>query len=343
MSNALEQVTKAPAIVRPSVGLLLSIGEKDDQRGYPKKLDHFRAKPGQLDQYRMAADRFHEEYGREPKVIDDVYFLSNTIGDVLDVRRKVWRQSGLAAMSLTNFAAYPPDIFRERLDAWDDELITFPDDKPEPGRYQLQGKEDPIIAKTKMKVYATLRVCLPRVLGMGMVVEITTTGRRSTDNLYASLHYAVGFTRGNLIGVPFRLSVRPARMRYWDAKEGKRKSTEFFELVLDTPLTLSEMAQAIAEQRAALDAAPARPELPAPPAVTNGTTENFFADTEERTVEAALDNVAPPTEPGPDDDVETVDDADVTVVTDEEARSLFSPPPPEVQEQVEKKRKGRST
>jgi hypothetical protein len=314
--------TPAPAVLRPSVGLLLSIGEPpNDGRNYPKKLDHFRAKPGQLDQYRMAADRFHEIYGPEPKSIDDVYFLSNQLGDVLDVRRKVWGQSGLKAMSLTNFATYPPETFRERVDAWDDELITFPDDKQDPGRYQLQGPDDPVIAKAKMKVYATLRVCLPKVLGMGMVVEITTTGRRSTDNLYASLQYALGFTRGNLIGVPFRLSVRPARMRYWDAKEGKRKATEFFELVLDTPLTLSEMAEVIREQRLAMEAPVAQAALPAPAAEA---TPEFFADNDDRRIEAALDAVQPPADDdGPDDAPEVIDESVTEVLSEEETQSLF--------------------
>lgn len=303
--SGLVQTSQPSMNLRPSIGLLLSIGlPPESTRNYPKKLDHFRAKTGQMDQYRAAAEKFHAEYGPEPKVVDDLFFLSNAIGDVLDVRRKVWGQSGLKAISLTNFATYPPDEFRARIDAWDDELLTFPDDQKDPGRYQLKGPDDPVIAKTKMKVYATLRVALPRVTGIGTVVEISTTGRRSTDNLYASLVYADGIVRGNLIGVPFRLSVRPARMRYWDEKAKKRSTTDFFELVLDTPLTMAEMFEEITTRRQALAGA----ERLALPPVNHADLERdrehidpFFSDNEEREVDAVLANAEPPASEPPDD------------------------------------------
>lgn len=300
--------------LRPSVGLLLSIGEPPtDGRNYPKKLDHFRPKNGQLGQYRAAAEKFNVEYGPEPREIDEVYFLSNAIGDVLDVRRKVWGQSGLKAMSQTNFATYSPDVFRDRVDAWDDDLLVFPDDSPEATVYTLKGPDDPAIARGKMKVYATLRVCLPKVTGMGQVVEITTTGRRSTDNLFASLVYAQGILRGNLIGIPFRLSVRPARMRYFDAKEGKRKSTEFYELVLDTPLTMYELFDAVQKQ-----AQLGQPDTPlALPPVVHGDMERdaehiaLFADSDERRIDEALGTGSVPASDGPDDTPEEVTDAEV--------------------------------
>jgi hypothetical protein len=328
-------VVGASMNLRPSVGLLLSIGEPpNDQRNYPTKLDHFRAKPGQLDQYRVAAEKFHEVYGMEPQAIDEVYFLSNAIGDILDVRRKVWGTSGLKAVSQTNFATYPPEVFRERVDAWDDELLVFPDDSPDATTYQLKGTDDPAIARGKMKVYATLRVCLPKVTGMGQVVEITTTGRRSTDNLFASLVYAQGILRGNLIGIPFRLSVRPARMRYFDQKEKKRKSTEFFELVLDTPLTMMELFDAVTKQAAL--GQPARLELPP---VNHGDVDRdeelipeFFADSQERQIDTVLGTTRPPqTEPPDDTPAEQADEADWTeaVPVDEAGQASFADMVPE--------------
>lgn len=295
--------TRPPANLRPSVGLLLSIGlPPEGTRNYPKKLDHFRAKPGMLGQYEQAARKFHDVYGPEPKIIDDIYFLSNQLGDVLDVRRKVWGQSGLKAISLTNFATYPADEFRERIDAWDDELLTFPDDQKDPGRYTLQGPDDPVIARTKMKVYATLRVALPRVSGIGTVVEISTTGRRSTDNLFASLTYAHGIVRGNLIGVQFRLSVRPARMRYWDESKKKRSTTDFFELVLDTPLSMAEMFSMVESRRVMTELD--QPRFLALPPVSEEPPdefETFWPDAEERVVDAVLANAEPPVSAPPDD------------------------------------------
>jgi hypothetical protein len=195
-------------------------------------------------------------------------------------------------------------VFRERLDAWDDELIVIPDDKPELGSYQLKGPQDPAIERGKMKVYATLRVCLPRVTGMGQVVEITTTGRRSTDNLFASLTYARGILRGNLIGVPFRLTVRPARMRYFDKQEGKRKSTEFFELVLDTPLTMAELFEAVREQASIGQATVeslALPPGPAPEPSHDMTEYAEFFDSDARQVDDAIGHLEPPDDGGPDD------------------------------------------
>lgn len=308
MTDLVVQPTPGTSMnLRPSVGLLLSIGEPPtDERNYPKKLDHFRAKQGQLSQYVIAAEKFHEVYGVEPRQIDEVYLLSNAIGDVLDVRRKVWGQSGLKAVSQTNFATYPPEAFRDRIDAWDDDLLVFPDDSPDATTYTLKGPDDPAIARGKMKVYATLRVCLPKVTGMGQVVEITTTGRRSTDNLFASLVYAQGLLRGNLIGIPFRLSVRPARMRYFDAKEMKRKSTEFFELVLDTPLTMMELFDAA--QKQATIAAP--PMLQLPPVDLADTDRDeefipeFFADSSERQIDETISEARSPSGDGPDDAIE---------------------------------------
>jgi hypothetical protein len=275
----------------------------------PNKIDHFRPKPGQLSQYADAALKFTEVYGAEPKILNDLYFLSNAVGDILDVRRKVWGQSGLKAVSQTNFATYPPDMFRERLDAWDDTLLTFPDDKKEPGAYELTGPDDPNIERAGMKVYATLRFALPQVLGIGTVVEITTTSRRSTDNLYNSLVYAHGVLGGNLIGVPFRLSVRPARSRYWDKAKRKRAVTEFFELVLDTPLTMSEIYEVVMQRRDSLQGR-AEPQVALPPVRHDDADRDeehgaFFADAEERQVDAALGEVViPDTEPP--DDGETV-------------------------------------
>lgn len=317
--------------LKPTVGLRLSIGEivETVKNGkpvtYPRKLDHFRAKPGALGQYEDAAVKFDATYGPEPKQIDDFYFLSNAVGDVLDIRRMVWGTSGLRAMSKVNLAMYPPEEIRDRIDRWDDELITFPDDKPDVGSYQLQGPDDPVIAKTKMKTYATLRGCLPRVTGMGLVTEITTTGRRSTDNLIASVVYAHGMLRGNLIGIPFRLTVRPARMRYWDQKENKRRTTEFYEIVLDTPLTMMELVDAVS-QHAQLGT-PQRLELPQGSATWTGPDgaevtvtgdARFFADSPERQVDETLTPSLPADTP-PDDttDAEVIPAEAVEVIDPE--------------------------
>ncbi len=264
MSDLVKHQPRA-IVPRQPVGLRLSIGDVKKPNAPGRPIDHFRAKPGQQNEHAQAAERFHAHYGAQPKVLDDVYLLSNEITDVLDVRVKWWTQLGLAGCSLHNLAALSPDEFAARCEAWQEEIMAFLPDRPEPVMDQLKGPADKRIEKYGMNVEATLKFLLPEVLGIGTVVEITSKGRRSRGNLYAGVTSAWQFLGGNLIGPRFRLTIRPASNRYWqDAKDdnpGKWSKSEFHELVFDTALTVAEIREEIAAHRMAQIDAPQRAAL----------------------------------------------------------------------------------
>lgn len=250
-SVALEKVERPVAVIRPQVGLMLSIGEPPEgTRNYPKKLDHFRPKPGTENQYAGAVAKFHETCGAEPKRLD-IVFVSNNIDDALDIRLKAWGTSGLRAIGQTNYALCP-----DRMLAYDDTLVVFPDDKPGSYLYELQGPEDPVVEKTKLKVYGVLRFALPSVTGLTTLAEISTTSKRSMLNLLAGIQQLQAFSGGQIAGIPLVLAVRPARTRYFDEAKKKRSTSTFYELVLETPLSVDEFFTQVQLRRAQMAGAP---------------------------------------------------------------------------------------
>lgn len=251
----------------PPTGLLLSIGDITQSKGgrdIPTRIDHFRPKEGQLEQYAAAAMKFAEVYPAEPKVLDDVYFLSNNIGDVLDIRLMAWGSSGVRLRGDSNFATLPRDEWEERAFAFDDTVTFYPleakEVRPalrenwngEPLLDQLNGPTDPRVAKLAINVECTLTFCLPKVMGFGTVAKITTKSKRSMRNLMSSVIDQSTFFQGQLIGIPFRLAVRPAKSRRFDKENRRYVPFEFFELVLDTPFTVQEAIDTIRDRRLAL-------------------------------------------------------------------------------------------
>jgi hypothetical protein len=298
--------------IRPQIGLMLSCGEPPTGgRNYPRKLDYVRAKPGALGQYTEATEKFASVYGDRPRAVD-VLFVSDLIVENLDVRPLVFGTSGLKARGVENLAGYPPDEFQDKLRSYDWDLITYPDDQPEPGRYRVNGREDKVVTKLGLKVYGSLYVSIPSVLGVMLVAQISTTSARTMSNWYDGLHRAHRLTGGVLVGIPFKLMLRPARGRYFDAKERKRKTTDFYEWVLDSLHTMSELYEIAAERREAIGAG--RPVL----ALESGRSEE--PDEQARTAAAA--------EP-PFVDVrefEELIDGEASEVADDDAGSLFKIP-----------------
>lgn len=286
---------------RPPVGLMLSIGAPKPERGPGRPIDHFRPKEGQLEQFAAAASRFIEVYGEEPKTLNDVYFLSNEIGDVLDIRLKAWGSSGPKIVGLTNYATLPKDEFEQRAWAYDDDILYFPlkpSEVPkdrrdawngEPISGKLAGPDDPRIGQFSIGLEATLSICLPEVMGVGTVATLTTKGRSSTRNLYSSVRDQYAFFQGNLVGPPFRLTLRPKKSRYFNKDKREYQSTTFFELVLDTALNITQIYEAIQERRVALGAGT---QAQLPPGRGIPTPD----EAEQRAIEAALSLPAPPDE-----------------------------------------------
>lgn len=305
MSTAVEKAR--PTVLKSPVGLMISIGAPKPERGPGRPIDHFRAKEGQLAQFKGAAAKFLEVYGDEPKELTDVYFLSNEIGAVLDIRLKAWGASGPKIVGFTNYAELPPEEFEQRAWAFDDDVLYFPlkaSEVPkdrrdawegEPIRGKLTGPDDARIGKFQIGLEATLSICLPRVMGVGTVATLTTKGRNSTRNLYTSVRDQYAFFQGNLVGPPFRLTLRPKKSKYFDRENREYRVTTFYELVLDTALNISEIYEAIQERRVALGARP-QGQLNAGPALTPDEAER-------RAMEAALQLPAPA-----DEDVQTRDE-----------------------------------
>lgn len=270
---------------RPPTGLLLSIGDKTLSSGgreIPTRIDWLRPKEGQLEQYSDAVAKYFEVYGEKPKQLDDLYFLSNNIGDVVDIRLKAWGTSGIRIVGATNYATLPRDEWEERAYAFNDDVTFWPlkaseiknkamrdswNGEPIPGR--LEGPDDPRIEKYGINVECSLTFCLPKVMGFGTVAQITTKSKRSMRNLVSSVHDQWTFFQQQLIGIPFRLTVRPARAMRFDAAKRERVPFNFYELVLDTPFTVQEAIDAVKERRLALGAGQSGPGSPEARALTS--------------------------------------------------------------------------
>jgi Recombination directionality factor-like len=253
---------KRPSRPPGTPGLYLSAGEAPTEgRNYPRKLDYIRPKPGRDEQFREYADKFTEVYGPTPRSVD-VLFLSDRISDVLDVRPKLYGTGGIRAVGFDNLAELERDDFLASLDAFDWHLETRPEGRPEPGTYDLKGRDDPLVVKHKLKVYGTLRVAIPKVTGLMLLAEIATTSRRSIVNWYDNLTQALFLTGGVLVGIPHELRLRPARTTYFDEKEKKRRTSEFYEWVLESAYDLGTLQHLVAERRAALRGGAPLAELP---------------------------------------------------------------------------------
>lgn len=251
---------------KPPIGLLLSIGEPKPEGRPGRPIDWIRPKEGELAQFAAAATKYHEVYGEQPRQLDDLFFLSNNIGDILDIRLMAWGSSGPRIVGDTNFATLPRDEWEQRAFAFDDDITYFPLSPEEvksdlratwngePVRGTLTGPDDARIDRLKIGVECTLTFCLPKVMGFGTVAKITTKGRRSTRNLVSSLIDQSTFFQGQLVGIPFRLTVRPTKGRHFDKTTRKYMATTFYELVLDTPFTVQEAIEAIKERRGILGA-----------------------------------------------------------------------------------------
>lgn len=322
MSTEVVKQETRDRILRAPIGLLVATGAlvptKDGKSTRPAQLGHFRFKEGALEQYTDAAMKAHEVYGDEPTSLDDVYLLSNVIGEVLDIRIKAWGKSGLRIIGDTNFAELPPDEYAQRVDAWDDSIVYRPREAKEvPARLRaawngepipskLEGPNDPRIGKFEMHVEATFRFCLPQVFGMGPVALYSTTSKHNRDQIYKGVTDAAQWLQGNLIGIPFRFRIRPRKTSYFDPKEKKYMPTQTFEVVFDTPWTMQQAIDAVREQREALGtgAAAERLALPAADSAFFNGTDARARDEEEERILAAARELPQPT----DEDVRTRDE-----------------------------------
>lgn len=277
MGTAIEKRTATGTATRPPTGLLLSIGDKtlsSKGKEIPTRIDYFRPKEGQLDQYADAVAKFHEVYGEKPKRLDDLYFLSNDPASVLDIRLMAWGSSGVRIRGNTNFAALGREEWEQAAFSFIDDVTFYPvaaDELPPKWREKWKGQPIPNqsidgpdhnwVGKYEINVECTLTFLLPKVMGIGTVAQITTKGKRSMRNLVSGIYDQAEFFQGHLVGPPFELSVRPARTRRFDESKKAMVPTDFFELVLRSTLTVDEVLQLVAERQRVLNAPPVRAAL----------------------------------------------------------------------------------
>lgn len=264
-------------VIRTPVGLLLSIGSEKPERGPGRPIDHFRPKPGELNQFAAEAAKFTEVYGDEPKELTDLYFLLDSVPAVLDIRLLAFSQSGIRGVGGTNFAEIVDDTdFEARVwgeHSFKDTFTFFPKDvsevrpelrenwEGEPIEGELTGRDDPRVKRLEVKVVASLEFSLPEVMGIGKVARISTSGRASIRNLWKALwteYEAFGY---RLSGIPFRLALRPRPTQRFEASEKKYVRTTVYELVIDTTHTVSELRAALEEHRKAFGGIPGRDRL----------------------------------------------------------------------------------
>jgi len=267
---------KSSGATRPPTGLLLSIGDKTLSKGgkeIPTRIDWFRAKEGQLEQYADAVARFHEVYGEKPKKLDDLFFLSNDPAAVLDIRLMAWGKSGVRIRGNTNYAALGKHEWEDAAFSYVDDVTFYPmaaDELPQAWRekwkgqpvpWKLDGPDHAWIKKYEINVEATLTFLLPKAMGIGTVAQITTKSKRSMRNLVSSVYDQSEFFQGNLVGPPFQLTVRPARTRRFDDTKGAMVPVDFYELVLDSTLTVQEVMELVQERQRVFAAPPVRAAL----------------------------------------------------------------------------------
>lgn len=226
----------------PEPALMLSIGEAPtSERGFPRKLDFFRAKAGRDQQWARAAKQFDEVYRVQrdaggnvtagPKAVP-IYFHRNEIPEVLDVRYTAFGTNRLAARGVTNYAEHPDRMGEPET------LIVYPEDRPEPIERQITGPADPYcmggsdgIPTDKrgiptVSVTTTLYFGLSEVGAFSGVCSISTHSAKSTGQILQALWRVR--TTGTLSLWLMLLAVRPTRVQYWDQKEGKRKRSSAF-------------------------------------------------------------------------------------------------------------------
>lgn len=268
--------------VRAKPALVLSIGEKVEGQNHPRKLDHFRAKPGPF------ADKFHAVFGDKPTEIR-ICPPSNNFGDCLDLRWKAFAGGGpnspdggwLKALGRTNFAE---EGLRgnveaingpETCDGWNKDGTS--------GVFTIDGPGDVSVVKFGMKIYTVARFLIPEVLGVGAWAEISSTSAQTRDSLFTTLGRIYRQTSGQWFGVELILYMQPAKAR--PMVDGKRITSRFWSLAVRSPYSIAELIAA----RDSLASIQAPAQLPA---LDHGNVE--------RDLEISPALWTPPAQPGDD-------------------------------------------
>jgi hypothetical protein len=229
--------------------LRLALGYKDPaKKGAPVKTDYFVAKEGRDGEYAAAARKFTQVYGDKPRAID--IMLPISIGQALDVRYRAFKGNPtdddggvMVAVGNTNWALVGVRGGPDTLTVFDQDGTVRDVD--------ITGEDDPICKELGVALYTTFKFSIPTVLGAAGVCEITSKGRKTTDNLFERLVTLYSWFGAN---APFairpKLVLRPATGR--PVVKGKRIKSSFYALDIYVPESLDEMADRLRGFRAEL-------------------------------------------------------------------------------------------
>lgn len=245
--------------VRVAPQLRLAMGYRDEQKkGAPVKTDHFIAKLGSEGEHRRQAEKFYEVYGDEPKAVD--ILLPPELHHALLIQYKAWGSSGddeggvLKAIGHTNFALEEYVGGTDMLTVWNPDGTVV---EVETAGLDAQTGEplDETAANLGLALYTTFRFMLPRVLGFGSFAEITSKGKKTTDNLWSKTQLYYGMFGAKVtMAIQPQLVIRPATARPTvTTKEGPRRiKSSIYVLDLVLPESQDEMLARLEKWRHAV-------------------------------------------------------------------------------------------
>jgi hypothetical protein len=237
--------------VRVAPQLRLAMGYRDEERkGAPVKTDYLIPKRGAQGEYGRQADKFAEVYGEKPKSVD--ILLPPSLQHALTIQYKAWGGGGddeggvLKAIGHTNFALEDfvggPDV----LTIWNPDGTVV--EVETLGLDANSGEPlDAVARELQLDLYTTFRFMLPKVLGFGSFAEITSKGKKTTDNLWSKLLFYYGLFGSKVtFAIEPQLVIRPATARPIVKKDGESKRIKSSIYVLD--LVLPESMDASLER-----------------------------------------------------------------------------------------------
>jgi hypothetical protein len=238
--------------VRVAPQLRLAMGYRDEERkGAPVKTDYLIPKRGAQGEYGRQADKFTEVYGEKPKSVD--ILLPPSLQHALTIQYKAWGGGGddegggvLKAIGHTNFALEDFVGGPDMLTVWNPDGTVV--EVETMGLDANSGEPlDAVARELQLDLYTTFRFMLPKVLGFGSFAEITSKGKKTTDNLWSKLLFYYGLFGSKVtFAIEPQLVIRPATARPVVKKDGESKRIKSSIYVLD--LVLPESMDASLER-----------------------------------------------------------------------------------------------
>ena len=220
----------------PEIGRLRKGAPYDPNAGKaPQEIDYFRFVPSNEADTELLA-LFEEKYGKDPKVIENVYLAYAEVDQSFDAWNKEYVTAGLLRMCDSRNIALEWNEDAEKLNSWMDW-----EENKRPKCLKLQNKP------CNCRAVGTLHLWLPDLQRIGSVV-MPTSSINDIKNISGTLQFLdnlVKQTDGNLRQIPMRLSryLKEITVSYVDKQGVKRRSKQPKHLVKiePSPIWVSKM------------------------------------------------------------------------------------------------------